>query len=188
MICASASSTSITVRPRSPMAAMAVPKKIANTTICKISLRAMASITLLGTVCSIKPVKVSAPAWMPELALASGSGRSSTWPGSRKFTNKSPSVSETNEAKTNQASALPPTRPTVATSLMRPSPTASVENTSGAMIILIRRRKISGSSAAFVAKAAAESGNCVLTSHPPAAPVASPTRIKLVSRLETMPA
>ena len=90
----------------------------------------------------------------------------------------------------NQACALPPTRPTVATSLMRPSPspTASVENTSGAMIILIRRRKISGSSAAFVAKTAAESGNCVLTSYPPAAPVASPTRIKLVSRLETMPA
>ena len=50
----------------------------------------------------------------------------------------------------NQPSALPPTRPTVAMSPILPMPTTRVENTSGAMIILIRRRNAIGSSSTRV--------------------------------------
>ena len=63
-------------------------------------------------------------------------------PGSNKLTKIRPSVSETRDALTNHSIALPPTRPTADASAMWPMPTTSVENTSGAMIILISRRKI----------------------------------------------
>ena len=48
MTCATASKKSTMIVPFSPMAAVAMPKKIENTTTCKISFLAMASITLLG--------------------------------------------------------------------------------------------------------------------------------------------
>ena len=63
-------------------------------------------------------------------------------PGSNRFTSTSPRASDTMEALTNHSMAFPPTRPTVPASAMWPIPTTSVENTSGPMIILIRRRKI----------------------------------------------
>ena len=58
----------------------------------------------------------------------------------------------------NQPSALPPTRPTVAMSPILAMPTTSVENTSGAMIILISRRNAIGSSAVASAKPALDAG------------------------------
>ena len=67
------------------------------------------------------------------------------------------------DAKMNQPSALPPTRPTVAMSPILPMPTTSVENTSGAMIILMRRRNANGSSSTRAAKVAADDSNEVLT-------------------------
>jgi argininosuccinate synthase len=62
-------------------------------------------------------------------------------PGLQQLTRTGPAVSETSEAETNQPIVLAPTRPTAAASPMWPMPTTSVESTSGAMIILIRRRK-----------------------------------------------
>jgi hypothetical protein len=56
---------------------------------------------------------------------------------------KEPEQSETSDAVMNQPSALPKTRPTEAASPMCAMPTTSVENTSGAMIILMRRRNTS---------------------------------------------
>ncbi len=63
-------------------------------------------------------------------------------PGSNRLTRIRPRVSDTSEAETNHSMALPPTRPTAPASDMWPMPTTRVENTSGAMIILISRRKI----------------------------------------------
>ena len=54
-----------------------------------------------------------------------------------------PMVSETIEAVMNQAMVLTPTRPMEAASSMWAMPATRVENTSGAMIILISRRKTS---------------------------------------------
>ena len=54
-----------------------------------------------------------------------------------------PTTSDTSEAPTNQTIALAPMRPTALVSPMCAMPTTRVENTSGAMIILIRRRKMS---------------------------------------------
>ena len=54
-----------------------------------------------------------------------------------------PSSSDTSEAVMNQPSALRNTRPTELASPMCAMPTTSVENTSGGMIILISRRKMS---------------------------------------------
>ena len=74
-------------------------------------------------------------------------------PGSSQVASISPSVREMTDAKMNQPSALPPIRPTVAISPIFAMPTTSVENTSGAMIILISRRKMVGRSEAISANA-----------------------------------
>ncbi len=62
------------------------------------------------------------------------------------------------EAKMNQPSALPPIRPTVRISSIFAIPTTSVVNTSGEMIILIRRRNAPGRSAVSSANRALSSG------------------------------
>ncbi len=54
-----------------------------------------------------------------------------------------PMISEISEAVKNQPSDLPNTRPTDLASPMWAMPTTSVENTSGPISILIRRRKTS---------------------------------------------
>jgi hypothetical protein len=84
-------------------------------------------------------------------------------PGSSVSTRIMPSVSDRSEAKMNQPSALPPTRPTVLMSPIFAMPTTRVENTSGAMIILIRRRNANGSNSTRAANASADPENEVLT-------------------------
>ena len=131
------SSTSLA---RSPIAAQATPKKIENTTICRISLSTIGRTAESGKTCLMKPSSVMACASMPELTPLA-----TLWtptPGSNRLTRTRPSASDTSEALTNHSIALPPTRPTVPASDMWPMPTTRVENTSGPMIILIRRRKI----------------------------------------------
>ncbi len=102
--------------PFSPSAASATPKKIENTTICRISLLAIASTALLGTRWVTNSLSESEAAFSPVPAPTSGSGRFRLWPGCIRLTRISPSISEQNEAPTNQSSALPPTRPTAAVS------------------------------------------------------------------------
>ena len=55
----------------------------------------------------------------------------------------SPSSSDTSDAVMNHSIALAPIRPTILGSPIWATPTTNVENTSGAMIILIRRKKMS---------------------------------------------
>lgn len=120
-----------------------MPKSSEKTTICRISLRDMASKIETGTRCATKSRSVSEEAWTLLAAPAWGSGRSRLAPGCRRLTSTSPSSSETSEAVTNHSIALPPIRPTAPTSPIWATPTTRVEKTSGAMIILIRRRKMS---------------------------------------------
>ena len=80
---------------------------------------------------------------MPADASAGGSGSDSEAPGSISVTITMPRSSEITDAMTNQANVRRPTRPSDAVFPMWAMPTTSVENTSGAMIILISRRKTS---------------------------------------------
>jgi hypothetical protein len=104
---------------------------------------AIASIALFGTRWVTNSLSEIDVALIVVEAPTSGSGRFSASPGRRRFTMKRPSRSETNEAPTNQARAFAPTRPIDPVSPMFAIPTTSVEKTRGAMIILIRRRKMS---------------------------------------------
>ena len=88
----------------------------------------------------MKPSRVIAWASIPELTPATT--LCTPAPGWNRSTRMRPSESETSDALTNHSMALPPTRPTAPASAMWPMPTTRVENTSGPMIILIRRRKI----------------------------------------------
>ena len=142
---------------------MPTPKNSENTTICRISLRDIASAMLAGIRCSMKVLSVSALLCTPEAVPASGIASCMALPGSSACTSSRPSVSEMSDAKMNQPSALPPTRPTVAMSPILPMPTTSVEKTSGAMIILMRRRNANGSSSTRAANVAADDSNEVLT-------------------------
>ena len=74
------------------------------------------------------------------LAPASGAGSARPAPGAIQVTITRPSTSDIREAHTNQPSVRSPTRPSRLASPMCAIPTESVANTSGAMIILIRRR------------------------------------------------
>ena len=76
-------------------------------------------------------------------ASASGSGRLRLSPGRSTLTRIMPTNSDTSDAATNHTIALAPMRPTALVSPICATPTTRVENTSGAMIILMRRRKIS---------------------------------------------
>ena len=143
MMCDSSSTHCTTLRARSPSAAAATPNIRENTTICRISLRAIASKAEVGTRCATKSLSESDEARTLALAPTSGRGRFRLLPGCRRFTSTRPSSSDTKEAQTNHSIALAPIRPTDLVSPMWATPTTRVENTSGAMIILIRRRKMS---------------------------------------------
>src|SRR6185436_9745245 len=158
MTCATTSNTSVTGLLRAPIAAMAVPKNNAKMTICRISLRAIESMTLVGMVWEMKPLNDSESAFTVDSTLVAGTSNCIALPGSNNCTRINPNVSDTSDAPMNQPIALLPTRPTVAISPILAMPTTSVENTSGAMIILIRRRNIVGSSAATSANLPLDSG------------------------------
>jgi len=76
-------------------------------------------------------------------APMSGNGKPRLRPGCNTLASTMPITSETIDAVTNQPKALPKTRPTDAASPMCAMPTTSVENTSGAISILISRRNTS---------------------------------------------
>jgi hypothetical protein len=128
---------------RSPSAASATPKNIENTTICRISLLAIASANDLGTRWLTKSFSVNLEVARLADAPMSGSGSPRLWPGCSRLAMMRPSTREISEAVMNQPSALPNTRPTEAASPMCAMPTTSVENTSGPISILISRRKTS---------------------------------------------
>jgi hypothetical protein len=114
-----------------------------------ISLVAIASTIDDGTMCVMKLVRLNAFSSSPTEAAGGGSLKPKPVPGATRsitasipWNNSNPSASETSDAVTNHAIVRPPTRPSAVMSPICAIPTTSVENTSGAMIILISRRKI----------------------------------------------
>ena len=143
MTCARLSITLVNGLPMSPSAASATPKNIEKTTICRISLLAIASANDLGTRWVTNSLSVNEAVLRLVAAPMSGSGKPRSLPGCSRLASTSPMSNETMEAMTNQPSALAKMRPTLLASPMWAIPTTSVEKTSGPISILIRRRKIS---------------------------------------------
>ena len=99
----------------------------------------MACTTELGMMWSRKSLNCrGAPTLAPDAAAVAESPR----PGLNSCTAARPIVMETSVAITNHPRAFAPILAIAAAPSMRATPTTSVENTNGAMIILMRRRKL----------------------------------------------
>ena len=127
-------------------------------TICRISLFAIASKTLRGTRWVTNSLSDSDDVLRLDEVPTSGSGRLSDAPGCSTLTRSMPRRSENSDAVMNQPIVLMPMRPSDLVSPMWAMPTTRVENTSGAIIILIRRRKTSVISEIYPATVLADSG------------------------------
>jgi hypothetical protein len=94
-----------------------------------------------------------------------------------------PSSSENSDAVMNHPIVLRPMRLIAFVSPMCAMPTTSVENTSGAMIILMRRRKMSVTSEMYPATVFASSGVAIVTLsiQPTMMPATIPMKIHVVS-------
>src|ERR1700730_2578709 len=97
-------------------------------------------------------------------AVTSGIGNPILSPGRKMVTMISPIVREIKDAVINHAIVFAPIRPTVLESPICAIPTTSVENTSGAMIILTNRRKTSVTNEMYpeIVAAVCLSGNVLL--------------------------
>ena len=128
---------------RSGIAPMATAKNTAKTTICRISFCAIASAIEVGIRWvrnfSIEKAETGRPVDWP----FSGRVPGKLAPGCSRLTMTRPSSSDTKEAQTNQPMVLAKMRPSLAPEPIWAMPPTRVANTSGAMIILIRRRKAS---------------------------------------------
>ena len=133
----------------SPSDAPAIPKNIENTTICRISLLAIASVMLVGMVWVRKPFRLIPLTASPVSTDSFGIARFRPAPGCSRVTITSPTRMERIDEVINHTMALPPTRPMVAVSPRRIIPTVRVLKTNGAITILIRRRNTSVSSVMF---------------------------------------
>ena len=133
--------------------------------------------------------------WDKKLASGLPGGGASTWsvvggvsvmpaPGCSRCTISNPSNSDRNDIVRNQPSVLAPTRPTDLPSPILAIPTASVANTSGAITILIMRRKTSVNNDAYSAYCVGRSvpAPAVCTAAPDTTPSTSAARINCVNR------
>ena len=142
-MCESMSKLRINSSARSPKLPAATPKNIANTTICNISFVPSASKILFGKICTTKSCKLNLVLVSPVVAVNSGIGKLTPTPGVNKFTINRPSNREIVDILKNQAKVFNPTRPIVEAFPIREIPTTRVLKTNGAIIILIKRKKIS---------------------------------------------
>ena len=132
-----------------PSDAPPMPKNIEKTTICRISLFAIAPAMLVGMVCDRKAFSDIPLTARPVPTVSVGMLRFRPLPGCSRVTINSPTRMESTDELINHTIALPPTRPIVDVSPSFIMPTVRVLNTSGAITILISRRKISVSSVMF---------------------------------------
>ncbi|MNS95863.1 hypothetical protein D3C72_1301390 [compost metagenome] len=162
----------------------AKPKNSENTTICRISLCAIASAKLFGNMWAMKSRRFSAPVFRFEVASAAGSARFMPWPGCSALAITRPSSSEVIEAAINHIIAFRPMRPTARPSPMLAMPATSVANTSGPMIILIIRRNTSVRMDRWSAIdfAVAASGAMLCTAVPTSTPSSIAMKIRVGSR------
>ena len=94
--CATDSITSKIALPFAPMAATATPKKVANTTTCRMSPRAIASMTEVGNRCRSMSHTCCCTCGIAATAVVSApSGTESPTPGWKTFTSTSPMIRAT---------------------------------------------------------------------------------------------
>ncbi|MNP18506.1 hypothetical protein D3C76_1109900 [compost metagenome] len=136
-----------------------MPKNIEKTTICRISLFAIAPTILVGMVCDRNPFNDMPLTASPVSTDSTGIARFRPAPGCSSVTINKPTRIDSTEELINHTMALPPTRPMVDVSPSFMMPTVSVLNTSGAITILISRRKISVRSVMLSAQVAIASGD-----------------------------
>jgi hypothetical protein len=129
--------------PFSPTAVSAMPKKTEKITIGSTSFLAIASMIETGTRWTKKSWSEKGGFTMPLASVTGGKGRPRPTPGWNRLTNRRPSESETRLASTNQPIDRAPIRPSAEVSPICAMPATSVPKINGAMIILIRRRKMS---------------------------------------------
>ena len=128
--------------PFSPTAARLQPRKMENTTICRISLRAIASIMLVGTACEIKTFSVKGSDCTAATAPASCATKLMPAPGWNILTMTRPNAIDNNEAQINRKKVLENIRPSVLASPILAIPTTNVEITRGAIIIFTMRKNM----------------------------------------------
>ncbi len=143
--------------PRSPRAPRPTPANSENTTICKISLLASASKIERGTRWVMKVFNAKSPVATTVGVAAVGSASSRPTPGRISCTMTIPRTSDMRLAPMNHRIVRVPMRPNEVLLPMCATPATSVENTSGAMIIRIKRRKMSVTTENESASAAARS-------------------------------
>src|ERR1700761_3622388 len=125
---------------RSGIAPSATEKNTANTTIWRISFCAIASAIEVG-IRWVRNFSIeNADTGRPVVCALSGKVPGKLAPGCSRLTITRPSSSDTSDALTNQPRVLAKMRPSLAPPPIWAMPPTSVANTSGAMIILIRRR------------------------------------------------
>ena len=125
---------------RSGIAPIATEKNTAKTTICRISFCAIASAIEVG-IRWVRNFSIeNADTGNPVDCALSGRVPGKFAPGCSRLTMTRPSSSETNDALTNQPMVLAKMRPSLEPPPIWAMPPTRVANTSGAMIILIRRR------------------------------------------------
>ncbi|KKJ07875.1 hypothetical protein XF14_07410 [Burkholderia gladioli] len=107
------------------------------------SLRAIASSRLVGKACVSTSFRLSPAVLSPATLSPAPAARCRPAPGCSALAKASPISSDTKEAHRNHSTVRRPIRPTSRPPSMPASPDTRVANTSGAMIILISRRKMS---------------------------------------------
>lgn len=125
-----------------PSDAPPMPKNMENTTICRISLFAIAPAMLVGMV-GEERFQGHAADGQPGIHCFSGDRQVQTAARCSRVTINTPTRIESTDELINHTIALPPTRPIVEVSPIFIMPTVSVLKTNGAITILISRRKIS---------------------------------------------
>ena len=190
MMAETCSTRFITAGARSSIEATAVPMNTEKTTMGRISLLAMALMIESGTRWVVRnSFKVSLAAGATLRSARAEGSRAIPEPGWIRCTITRPTVSETIEARRNQAIALTPTRPTAAASSMCAMPATRVAKTRGAMIILIIRRKMVVITDRPSAKAAAWSGVMkVCAAQPARTPAIIEAMTKMLNRRMGSPA
>ena len=145
MTCATCSASSMIAGAFPLRATIAVPIKIEKTTICRISLSAIAATIDVGKTWVMNCFRVR-DLLAVKIGLGVGSRQGqvqSRTPAGSDEPSQDPGGERPVRAAMNQPRVLVPTRPMAAVFSIWAMPTTRVEKTRGAMIILISRRKIS---------------------------------------------
>ena len=166
--------------PASPAAITAIAKNTAKTTTCSTSLRAIASIRLVGNECRIVSISVSGLFCAAAPSAEALPTSFSPTPGLATLTTSSPTASAAVVTISKYSNAFAPMRPTFFMSPVPAMPCTTLAKTSGAIIALIRCRTISRMSTSHWSQVLRASGGSCASAMPSTTPSTSPSMICFV--------